>query len=114
MLPFRTLPFTAEKEELTAAFEELGSILAVVKRLRKVTFDGLTVFNRDIDDALPSDIFTGDEIATWGYVDLSKAQMFFFTTVLALAYALDIAGMLTGVSPQLKAFPNVDPIMAGF
>ncbi len=103
-----------DRAAATDVLNRLENVLYVTSKLKNATFDGLVVINRDIQDALPSDIFTGDEIAMWDRVDLSKMQMFLFTTVLALAYAFAIAGMLTGASPLLQTFPNIDPVLAGF
>ena len=54
-----------------------------------------------------SDLFTGDEVATFGYVDVAKVQNFFFTVVAAVAYTVALVSALSSQPvAQVWAFPD--------
>ena len=55
---------------------------------------GLLKVNDNPDQASLSDMFQGDEIGNYQQIDLGKVQMFFFTIVIVLGYAVALAGML--------------------
>ena len=55
---------------------------------------GILFKNSTINDARFTDIFEGDEVGNNNHVDLGKVQMFYFTIVVALAYAAAIWTML--------------------
>jgi hypothetical protein len=50
--------------------------------------EGVLYGNGDIMDAKFTDIFEGDELKNTAYIDLTKVQMFFFTLIAALSYAV--------------------------
>ncbi len=58
-----------------------------------------------------SDMFKGDEVATGAHLDLSKVQMFYFTLILVLAYAVALGAMFAASSGSIAAFPPVDASM---
>ena len=76
--------------------------------------EGLIVSRRRAGDARFSDVFFGDEIASWLQIDLAKVQMFCFTLILALAYGIATTAMFLGVYPPYYYFPEVQPAIAGF
>ncbi|MGA7731503.1 MAG: hypothetical protein WCD37_09555 [Chloroflexia bacterium] len=77
-----------------------------------VQFKGLVVARTDPARAEFGDIFTGDEAGTGGLVDVGKVQMFFFTLVIALAYALNISSILVTASKNgITEFPQLDSSM---
>ena len=53
-----------------------------------LTAKGQIVANRDVASARWSDMFTGEEVGNAAHLDLSRIQMFFFTLITALAYAV--------------------------
>ena len=55
--------------------------------------EGLLKVNEIPDQASLSDMFQGDEIGNYQQIDLGKVQMFFFTVVIVLGYAVALAGM---------------------
>ncbi len=85
-----------------------------------VDLKGQLFTRTDPADANVSDMFHGDEIGNAAQVDLSKIQMFFFTLILVMAYALAIDTALTvGFDPTkpvltfgVHQFPAIDPGMA--
>jgi hypothetical protein len=52
-----------------------------------------------------TDMFKGDEAGNYAYLDLSKLQMFFFTLILVLTYAVAIT---KAFGRQYFAFPDID------
>jgi len=58
-----------------------------------------------------SDMFKGDEVATGAHLDLSKVQMFYFTLMLVLVYAVALGRMFAVSSGKIAAFPDVDASM---
>jgi hypothetical protein len=49
-------------------------------------------------DARLADLFQGEEIGNAGHLDLGKIQMFYFTLVLVLAYAVMLGAMFSGIT----------------
>ncbi|HEX8919001.1 MAG TPA: hypothetical protein VF898_10905 [Chloroflexota bacterium] len=56
------------------------------------------------------DIFTGDQIGNGAHLDLAKIQMFYFTLVLVVAYAVALGALFTATGP-IKSFPVVNQAM---
>lgn len=73
-------------------------------------YNGLLIAKGTPRDASWTDLFTGDEIGNFSYLDLAKVQMFFFTLVLVAAYAVAIGHLLYGHS-QLTSLPEFDSSM---
>jgi hypothetical protein len=55
-----------------------------------------------------SDLFRGEEVADRDHLDLGKVQMFLFTVVLVLGYALAVGDMLDESTAPFTALPAVD------
>lgn len=57
-----------------------------------------------------SDVFTGEEVSNFGYVDIAKVQNFFFTMVAVVSYAVvlgvEMRAAGTGIA-TFFAFPNL-------
>jgi hypothetical protein len=54
-----------------------------------------------------SDFFTGEEVSTFGYVDIAKVQNMFFTLVVVVSYVVALAAvMYTPNIAQLFTFPD--------
>ncbi len=70
---------------------------------------GVLVKKASWRDAAFSDIFTGDEVSTFGYVDVARVQAFFFTLVAFIAYAVTLWGAMTaaGGIAGFFMFPDV-------
>lgn len=59
-------------------------------------------------DAAFSDLFSGDEVGTFGYVDVARVQACFFTLVAFVAYAVTLWGaMAASTIAGLTAFPDL-------
>jgi hypothetical protein len=77
-----------------------------------IRFKGLVVSRTDPSNAKFSDLFSGDEVGNAGLVDVGKVQMFFFTLIIALAYASSIGEiMVTATSAGINMFPELDASM---
>ena len=64
----------------------------------------------DPTNASFADLFSGDEIGNALTMDASKLQMFFFTVVVLVRYALAAARLFSDAAPP-EAFPDVSPSM---
>lgn len=59
-------------------------------------------------EAAFSDLFNGDEVGTFGYVDVARVQACFFTLVACVAYAVTLWGaMATSTMAGFTAFPDL-------
>lgn len=58
-------------------------------------------------DASLSDLFTGEEVSTFGYVDIAKLQNLLFTIIVVAAYAGLIWNSMAGGAAGFSAFPDV-------
>jgi hypothetical protein len=59
-------------------------------------------------DSRFSDLFRGEEVSDREHLDLGKVQMFLFTVVLVLGYALAVADMLGDSTAPFTSLPAVD------
>lgn len=75
---------------------------------------GILDCNKEIGDAKFSDMFTGDEVANKGLVDMAKVQMFFFTLIIAFSYMVLLANLIMTAEPAaLGSFPALtDSVVA--
>ena len=58
--------------------------------------DGQIVSNTSVRAARWSDLFSGEEVANYGHLDLAKIQMFFFTVLIVLSYCVAVGTSLRG------------------
>ena len=82
----------------SSGFDEVSAIGYVIKLPRP-------------ELARSSDLFTGDDLGNAEAISLGKVQLFFFTTVLILAYGVAIADRLL-VSTGMLTFPSLDVSIA--
>lgn len=64
----------------------------------QLTNAGQVFVNRDIKAARWSDMFTGEEVGNAAHLDVARLQMFFFTIVLGLGYAILLGGTFENVT----------------
>lgn len=57
---------------------------------QKHTHDGLIDTNENPSEARFADMFRGDEVGNFAYLDLGKVQMLFFTLILLIAYCAQL------------------------
>lgn len=59
--------------------------------------------------AMFSDVLTGEEVSTFGYVDIVKVQNLFFTVIAVMAYTVALVSYMSGTKSidQLFAFPEL-------
>lgn len=73
---------------------------------------GHIVVNTDISRARWSDMFTGEEVGNAAHLDVARLQMFFFTLVTAVAYAVVLGNMFAGdLSHGVASLPVLDKSM---
>jgi hypothetical protein len=72
------------------------------------TTEGQVIKYQSPADARWSDMLTGDETANGAHLDLGKVQMFFFTLVLVVAYAVALGSLFLHTSGKIGAFPVLD------
>ncbi|MDR6202503.1 hypothetical protein [Paraburkholderia graminis] len=85
------------------------------------TNDGKVATNEFPSDARWSDMFTGEEVGNAGYADLSRIQMFFFTVLVGLIYAMMLLDMFShftlvkgsGGPLPFTGFPELDKSLVG-
>ncbi|MEA2032370.1 MAG: hypothetical protein U9N41_02165 [Euryarchaeota archaeon] len=76
----------------------------------KVTNKGQVIVNKDPKDARLSDLFKGEETGNAAQLDLGKIQMFYFTLIIVLAYAVALGDLLCGTG-KIDAFPVLSASM---
>lgn len=73
---------------------------------------GHIVVNTDIAKARWTDMFTGEEVGNAAHLDVARLQMFFFTLITALAYAVLLGNMFYGDAPHgFTSLPVLDKSM---
>ena len=72
------------KKAMAATARIFGELEEEVDKNR----EGTLYANPDVSDARFTDMFEGEELKNTPYIDLAKVQMFFFTLVIALSYAV--------------------------
>jgi hypothetical protein len=73
-----------------------------------ISHQGQVVVNSCVKDAQWSDLFRGEEIGNAANLDLGKIQMFYFTVIVALAYAVALGTLFAQSSGVISAFPALD------
>ena len=63
----------------------------------QMSVDGTVVVKHSIFDANWADLFKGDEVGDVATLDLAKIQMFFFTLVLVLSYAIALGAKFVAI-----------------
>lgn len=67
---------------------------------------GILDINEKFEDAKFSNMFTGDELANSGFIDMAKVQMFFFTLIIAFSYMVLLVNLIMTAEPAgLNSFP---------
>ena len=81
----------------------------------KLANKGQLVANADLEYAQISNLFKGEEIGNFAQLDLAKVQMFYFTMVLVLSYAVALGDTLagTGAVDKLPALSSSMVVLLG-
>jgi len=98
-VPTFSAAFAARRAAEPAVEEEVGDTPPT----------GAVVKKSSWDKAEFSDLFTGEEVSTFGYVDVAKLQNFFFTVIAAIAYAVALVGSMSAAKSiaSFFIFPEV-------
>ncbi len=75
--------------------------------LKNLRAKGCIVVNDSPNKATLSDIFSGEEVANATSIDLSKVQMFYFTVILSVVYAIALSKMFMN-NALITEFPEID------
>jgi hypothetical protein len=67
--------------------------------------------NDSVHDAGVDDLFRGEEVSNQDTLDLARVQMFFFTLVLVLAYAVLLGSVFVKSTGAISGLPDIDPSM---
>jgi len=95
-------PINEQEKKRTFALMERQGVDA-----NRLDNKGQVVVNNLPEDAQLSDLFKGDEIGNAAQVDLAKIQMFYFTLILVLVYAIALGKLLAG-GTAIDHFPPLD------
>jgi len=68
---------------------------------------GLLVTKETPQGASISDLFTGEEVGSAVQLDVGKVQMFFFTVIVVLAYAIGLGSILYRAGSLPQGLPDV-------
>jgi hypothetical protein len=74
----------------------------------RVDTQGVLVVNTTPEQAQWADLFKGEETGNAALLDIAKIQMFYFTIVIVLTYAVALGTALRQSTGQLSAFPDLD------
>jgi hypothetical protein len=77
----------------------------------KVHAQGLIVANDTPEAAQWSDLFKGEETGNAGLLDMAKVQMFYFTVILVLVYAITFGAEMQKNPFLLTTFPEIPASM---
>lgn len=75
--------------------------------------NGLMVSRAKSELAKFKDMFVGDEITNFNYVDISKVQLFLFNVVLIIVFSVALAYYFMG-QPPFASLPNIPDLVAVF
>ncbi len=95
---YRNVLETTTRDDPRAAEEPIENQGALVKK-------------KSWRDARLSDVFMGEEVSDFMYVDVAKVQNFFFTMIAVVAYAVALAVAMSTASSlaDFFAFPDLPP-----
>ena len=74
---------------------------------RQLTLQGRVVGFKQPDQASLADLFRGDEVGNFAQLDLSKVQLFFFTLIVVLIYAVSLGKVFAKGEP-ITDFPPLE------
>jgi hypothetical protein len=94
--------------------DDINTALEHLKRKglkeEKIEFKGHIIAHKEPEMASFSNLFEGEEAGNAARIDLAKVQMFYFTIILVLSYAVALGKMFAGGAP-IHEFPALDPSM---
>ena len=65
---------------------------------------GVMVRKTSWREASFADVFTGEEVTTFGYVDMAKVQNFFFTVIAVIAYGVMLGSLMAVAGNSVAGF----------
>ena len=69
---------------------------------------GQVIVNSSPQNARWADLFSGEETGNAAQFDLGKMQLFYFTMILVLVYAVALGILFTGPVRVIGTFPDMD------
>lgn len=100
----------AHQGEMSSTLGQMANQMGVRDLAGSVTNKGQVIVNTSPEAARWSDMFKGEETGNAALLDLGKVQMFYFTLILVLAYAVAL-GSGFAVRETIHAFPALDSSM---
>ena len=101
----------ADEQEKGRTFALLAKQMAVENIDDTVANRGQLVINKRPEAAQWADMFRGEETGNAAHLDLGKMQMFYFTIVLVLAYAVALGTAFASSDARISQLPAVDSSM---
>jgi hypothetical protein len=98
---------SATKKGQPATAEELERARAAAPEAAEPLNSGRLFRKPTPNEASWSDLFRGDEIGNFEYLDLGKIQLFYVTLIVGLCYGFALDTMFTQAGP-ITAFPSID------
>jgi hypothetical protein len=92
-----------EERKRTFALKEKQGI-----DVSKLDNSGLILMNKRPEDSSIGDLFSGEETGNAAHLDLGKIQMFYFTLILVIAYAVTLGALWAGNVGRIIALPTLD------
>ena len=69
---------------------------------------GQLIVNASPENAQWADFFRGEETGNAAQLDMGKVQLFYFTFIFVLVYAVTLGTLFLGQQKDISAFPNLD------
>lgn len=82
-----SMSFESKRKEIPTYKSALLNQVVDPKEAEQITNRGALVINKEITNARLADIFKGEEVSNFKYIDIAKVQNFFFTIVAILGYS---------------------------
>jgi hypothetical protein len=93
-------------EEETA--KTLSQLSAQHVDTNQLDTDGRLLVNKSPADAKWTDLFRGEEVGNAAQIDLGKTQLFYFTIILVLVYAVTLGALFARQIAVISSFPDLN------
>jgi hypothetical protein len=98
------------KQNKDANEEQTNKVLAQLANQQvdvvNLSTDGVLLVNKSPDNAKWSDLFRGEEVGNASQIDLGKIQLFYFTIILVLVYALTLGYLFASQAKIINSLPD--------
>lgn len=98
---------SVDEEVAEAELQKTKQAMPASPETESLEAQGLLVTKETPQGASISDLFTGDEVGSAAQLDVGKVQMFFFTLIVVLAYAIGLGSILYRAGGLPNGLPDV-------